>query len=474
MVPPIPQAAWAAPSSPAAGDLLLQSNNTYNLSNGTYNITNGNGTKLTGVSLVVGNGKSVVLNLPAERTITLDDSGNKNLSPISVQSGGSLTIVTAKNSVLNVYGSRGVDSTAITSNTGAFAAEGSGRAAVGTGGYPGIYVPTNATLTLRGDGGQINAYGGDASKSTTSTVGGNFGASGGGGAGAGIGGNGGNGGQGAANSVGATLGDGFNGAAGGNAGTIYILDTIRVTAYGGGAAAGGGYFGSSPGGGGGYPAAGVGGGGAGGGGANHGAGGGGFSGGAGEPQGTVGANGYNGADSGHGNGGSYFQGATVLTSDYVTKGTVGLYPKIGGTGMKYGTGYYAANKAGDGGQGGGGGKVYVGNRASLVAMNGSMITTSRGQWGKSETPIYLQMGYKPTTVQGSNITKINTATWTGMRSQLSGLTKSVEPFTNEGKEITGIGSGAGATESSNGTFTIQKVPERVDTATLYMRNTEYF
>ncbi|MCI8336207.1 MAG: hypothetical protein HFI72_03455, partial [Peptococcaceae bacterium] len=40
--------------------------------------------------------------------------------------------------------------------------------------------------------------------------------------------------------------------------------------------------------------------------------------------------------------------------------------------------------------------------------------------------------------------------------------------------LAGVGSGAGYTESSNGSFTIQKVPERVDSATLYMGTTEYF
>ena len=370
-------------------------------------------------------------------------------SPIELQGDANLTLVV--DGTFTVTGGKGVASTPITSNTGSFSAEGSGRAAVGKGGYAGIAVPVGTTLTLRGTG-IVNAYGGDASKSSASTIGGNFGAAGGGGAGAGIGGNGGNGGLGSANSVSAVLGDGFNGEAGGNAGTVYIYEALRVNAYGGGGAAGGGYFGSSPGGGGGYPGAGIGGGGAGGGGANHGAGGGGFSGGAGESQGTVGTNGYNGTDSSHGNGGSYFQGASVLYTAYITNGTGGLYPKIGGIGMRYGTGYYAANKAGDGGQGGAGGTVYKSNRAAVVAMNGSMITTKQRQWGQSETPIYLQMGWKPSTVQGSNITKIDSATWTGMRNQLSGLTKSVEPFTYGGKAITGVGSGAGATETSNGSY----------------------
>ncbi|MCI8336000.1 MAG: hypothetical protein HFI72_02360, partial [Peptococcaceae bacterium] len=42
-----------------------------------------------------------------------------------------------------------------------------------------------------------------------------------------------------------------------------------------------------------------------------------------------------------------------------------------------------------------------------------------------------------------------------------------------GSRILGVGSGAGATESHNGSITTQKVPERVDRATMYMRDIEY-
>ncbi|MCI8335960.1 MAG: hypothetical protein HFI72_02160, partial [Peptococcaceae bacterium] len=43
-----------------------------------------------------------------------------------------------------------------------------------------------------------------------------------------------------------------------------------------------------------------------------------------------------------------------------------------------------------------------------------------------------------------------------------------------GSRILGVGSGAGATESHNGSITTQKVPERVALATLYIGTTEYF
>lgn len=133
-----------------------------------------------------------------------------------------------------------------------------------TGGGAGIYVPSNSTLIITGEG-TLNAIGGKAGSGSTGGTGGSGtvstesyyqggaggnGGAGGGGAGAGIGGYGGTGGSGgsggsgsyetngASNSDGSSGYPGSSGSTGASSGTIYIVGTVSVTASGGGQGSG--------------------------------------------------------------------------------------------------------------------------------------------------------------------------------------------------------------------------------------------
>ena len=316
----------------------------------------------------------------------------------------------------------------------------------GQGGNAGIAVPYGTVLTIAGSG-TLNAHGGDAGRGgdcINGISGGNIGAGGGGGAGAGIGGAGGSGGAGGAKII-----DGGNGGNGSAIGTVNILGAIIVNAYGGGGGSGSMNQTSGTGGAGGYPAAGVGGGGAGGGGGDWDDPGGGFTGG--RPQGN--SNGYyltiNGEGGGNGSwglSGSYFR--ADYTSNYADE--YEILQGLGGIGSTY-LNYNPANqktKAGDGGTGGAGGTVNVSETATLHAYNGSHITTIPQNYGNDPTPIYAQSGYDLALLRTAGVTKVDARTKSALESELGAKGKS-SSITPTG--LAGVGSGAGCTESSNGT-----------------------
>ena len=203
------------------------------LDNGEYTLS----TNRTGASIIVPDGKSATVTVTGNVTLNNQISGG---SPIVVQSGGSLILVV--NGTLIARGMNGTYGSSI--------------------GYAGINVPSGAHITIKGSG-TLNAYGGDAGdgqeiqNSIYGCTGGGAGGypaagvGGGGsggsagfssgatatsysgaGAGAGIGGNGGGG--------GASLHEQqlFDGKAGENAGEIFVLNSVKVNAYGGGGGSG--------------------------------------------------------------------------------------------------------------------------------------------------------------------------------------------------------------------------------------------
>lgn len=290
----------------------------------------------------------------------------------------------------------------------AYGGAGSGK----TGGGAGIYVPSNSTLVILGEG-KVIATGGNAGSGTDGTGGGNAyasgssgyyyggsggaGGAGGGGAGAGIGGNGGTGGAGASSrSSNGTLysgnnnycgNDGYTGSPGGSGstcGTVYILGSIEITAKGGGNGSSGGSGGNAGsndwstvkwdgkdnhtagggggggGGGAGYTAAAIGGGGA--------AGGGGGSGGSGgvdyseKSFSTSATNDMCGAAGGNG-GSGYHPGSTGGGNRDSGVGSNGKWNQTGGTG----------GSGGSSGSSGGNGTVY---KAKTATVNGSKGTST--------------------------------------------------------------------------------------------------
>ncbi len=381
--------------------------------------------------------------------------------------------------------------------TGGKAGDGGDQRTGGTGavggvkGYAGIAVPTGTTLTIRGTG-AVLARGGDAGRGGDSLPyqgrdNGWPSGAGGGGAGAGIGGNGGTGAR--TDTGNKTLKYTLNtdkdgktsgtyaffeyywmpeseGYPGGSAGTINIYDTVAVTAYGGGGGAGGVDSTMDSGGGGGYPAAGIGGGGAGGGGSNDGyAGGGGFSGGHGDSlQGySIGVETVRAHDGlsplyaefattrGWPHAGGYFRaGDAGRQLDQFKGGFIGGgtgWPLFGGTkdGKKYG--YYFASA--NGGTGGSGGTVKVASTAvqNLTVANGSYTTRQKQTWGQNPTPIYAQSGYSLDTIRNAGITNIAARTKGSLETELKSLSKAIPAA-----KLAGVGSGAGYTETSNGSY----------------------
>ncbi|MCI8336937.1 MAG: hypothetical protein HFI72_07270, partial [Peptococcaceae bacterium] len=433
---------------------------------------------LTNAQIVVPNGVTATLRVPGN--LTIDDYANEK-SPIVLQGNAKLTLIV--DGTLKVYGGAGKEK--------------GKQYAANSAGFAGINVPVGTTLTVRGSG-KLYAYGGDASPGSEAyfwavydnTVGSKReigGGSGGGGAGAGIGGNGGAGGKGGGiielNEISSKCGD--DGGAGVSAGTVHIYDTVNVYVYGGGGASGGrggnGVYGDA-GGGGGYPAAGVGGGGAGGGGGSNGAGGGGFSGGGAEAYfndttggwqqyepGGINGNIPTGGDRNQdrGSGGAYYSNGTLSTSTTAASDT---FPKRAYIGGGFGAWMVNQYNGGSGGTAGSGGTVYQANTAKLYAYNGSTTTTVAKQWGVNQTPIYWQNGHSLAAGRKTATTKAQMES--GSYYNASRVLSYQNPANSNSR--LGIGSGAGYTEISNGSFTIQKVPERVDSATLYMGITEYF
>ncbi|MCI8336938.1 MAG: hypothetical protein HFI72_07275 [Peptococcaceae bacterium] len=451
MVPPIPQAAWAAPSSTGtlAGSFAPQSNKIYNLANGgDYSLQSAD---ISNTTFVLSSG-SATLRVPANQTVKIDDYEN-GCSPISLGGNGKLTLIV--DGTLVVTGGKAEKGGDVTRST----ASGStvispGKA--GANGYAGIGVPVGTSLTISGSG-SLTARGGDAGRGgdSISGIGGNnVGGGGGGGAGAGIGGNGGGGGVGGTASK-----DGGNGMAGQGMGTVAVYGTVTVNAYGGGGGSGSINQTHDTGGAGGYPAAGIGGGGAGGGGGEWDNPGGGFT--AGRGQGNT-DNSYlpiDGEGSGNaawGIAGGYFK-ADYTTEHPVSYAIVQGLGGIGSTYTNHGAGDASRTKAGDGGQGGAGGTVVKGELATLQVANGSYQTTIPQNYGKAPTPIYAQSGFNLTNIRSANLTAVTARTKAALETELSGKVSKTIAVTN----VAGIGSGAGAYEVSNGSFTIQKVPERV-------------
>ncbi|MCI8336001.1 MAG: hypothetical protein HFI72_02365 [Peptococcaceae bacterium] len=466
MVPPIPQAAWAAPSSTNSApalSLALASNVKYQLENGkTYTLSNAS---VSNTVIEVASGRTATVVVPKNVTVTIDDYNN-GCSPISLLGSGKLTLVV--DGTLTVTGGAAEKGGASQPFSGQ--SRGNGGAG-GAGGYAGIYVPNGTTLIVNGHG-TLNARGGDAGDGGPAANGAyEAGGGGGGGAGAGIGGNGGAGGKGGqmGGVTGITAAGGTSGSAGIKAGTIYLYGNGKINAYGGGGGAGGINVSNDAGGGGGYPAAGVGGGGAGGGGGNYCSPGSGFTGAALEgANNVVTHDGVAGSHEGGTNttwtvGAGYF-----AASNYGSEAYRGA---IGGGGTSYGSS--DSGLGGSGGQGGGGGTVYVGNKASVAVANGSYKTATKQKWGTDPTPIYRQSGYDLNDIRDKSITSVSARNFADMntpsKNSLATVAKSASV------KVAGIGAGAGFTEDSNGKYDdTQKVPERValaDSATLYERNT---
>ncbi len=370
-------------------------------------------------------------------------------SPIELQGDANLTLVV--DGTFTVTGGKAGDGGDVTRTT----ASGStvispGKA--GTKGYAGIALPVGATLNIQGSG-VLTAQGGDAGKGgdSISGIGGsNVGGGGGGGAGAGIGGNGGNGGAGGTDYI-----DGSNGAAGQGMGTMNIWGTVTVNAYGGGGGSGSVNQTHDTGGAGGYPGAGIGGGGAGAGGGEWDDPGAGFTGGRGqgnEDNSYLTKNGEGSGNSSWGVAGGYFR--ADYTSQYPA--SYSILQGLGGIGSTY-INYNPAGrrtKAGDGGRGGAGGTVKVSEKATLHAYNGSYETTIPRNYGKTPTPIYMQSGFKLDMIREKGVTSVSARTGAALTQELKNksVPQSVQPFSYDGKDIYGVGSGAGATETSNGSY----------------------
>lgn len=410
------------------------------------------GTNESGTSYVVKNGVYAQIIVKDGAVVAMNNWGGGG-SPIVVQSGGYLRIVLEGTGTLVLYGQQG-----------------SGT----TGGYAGLNVQSGGVVVVEGSG-VLHSFGGDAGDGYAYSDTRNDATKSGGGGGAGIGGYGGDGRYRSGSSK-----VGYDGYAGGNMGTLAISGSVSIYAYGGGGGSGSGtgtVKGNNTGGsGGGYPGAGIGGGGASGG-TGHslggskpapgGYGGGGFSGGTAEhstdansasPKPDPNVNGSAGTSGKATGGGGYFGAATIPTSVKVSSG--------GGIG---GAGGYRSSEvhAGNGGTGGAGGTIFFGAKyprseesldySYIHAYNGSWITTSsspdQGWNTANQTGIYAQLGYSIEAMRNSGVTS---ATWNA-----SSKSYSFWGGTDDGKSNTkvaktalglGVGSGAGYTESSNGTL----------------------
>ena len=419
--------------------------------------------------------------IPSGTTVTIDNRTAANGgSPFSVNAGAILNLIVNGN--LYVYGQN--------AGNGANSVNGVVNGAGGIGGSPGISVPVNARVNITGAG-TLYAFGGDAGDGGATTAGmqtNQYYTGGGGGAGAGIGGGGGAGGTGSSgyndkanNTTNVYAPEnafaGNCGKAGAGAGTIYIGTQVSVYAYGGGGGSGGRDNNRDDGGGGGYPAAGIGGGGGGGGSGTDGYhGGGGFSAGSSDlDSGNGGVAGVNGlpptvAQFAYGSSG-YFA-ANTLEPQKVAGGT---YGKIGGFTATGG------QLSGNGGAGGAGGTVIIGdynNAAGNVrAYNGSYMTTAESKTYISndimpyQTPIYAQLGFDLAKMRNANITSVTGRTAFAVNAELSG--KNVGGISTTPYGI-GIGSGAGSTEASNGTFTMTQDSGFVSGASQTLSNGQTF
>ncbi|MDY3617789.1 MAG: hypothetical protein SO058_02100, partial [Agathobaculum sp.] len=334
-------------------------------------------------------------------------------------------------------------------------------AAGGAGGYAGINVIEGASLLISGNG-ILYTYGGDAGNGgyVDNT---NSGSGGGGGAGAAIGGNGGAGGR--SETYGGNITNGNDGMPAGN---IIINAKIKLYAFGGGGGSSGISVKNGSAGAGGYPAAGIGGGGGGGGGGNAGTGIGGFSGSNNELVTAVAtANGYSGKNYYQGGvfsggGGGYFAAAEEYGMHTAHDSSQDAAGAIGGGGGAWAQGNSESNAyiAGNGGASGSGGNVILHTHLGNVhAYNGSYMTEADGQSyivdsvQTKASPIYAQLGFSLDDIRAKGITDTSAyrEDTAGLVSYLSGqgVARNIAPA-----QILGIGSGAGYTETSNGTLKI--------------------
>lgn len=439
-----------------AADLSVSNGARVTLVGGTsYTITN-SGT-FSNVTYTVSSGTATVI-VPSGVSVTIDNRTAGGGSPFTVAPGASLNLVVNGN--LHLYGQN--------AGNGANSVEGVVNGAGGIGGSPGISVPVNAGVYIRGSG-TVKAFGGDAGDGGATTAGMQtnlYYTGGGGGAGAGIGGAGGAGGTGGTGyhdpdgtATSANALEGNCGKAGAGAGTIVIGTQVSVYAYGGGGGSGGRDNNCDDGGGGGYPAAGIGGGGGGGGAGTDGYhGGGGFSAGSSDrASGNNGVGGVNGlppAVAQYGWGSSGYFAANTLTPKVRPGGTYGW---IGGLTATY------DRLCGNGGAGGAGGSVYIGDYNNVTgnvrAYNGSYMTTAESKTYITgddvmpyQTPIYAQLGFDLNKMRDeAHITSVSGRTEFDVQNELAAKLSKTIPTTLYGL---GIGSGAGSTESSNGTFTM--------------------
>ena len=443
------------------------------------NLTNGNIEIAEGSSYVVLDevkGEDFNFEIPAGDPVTIKIMGDMNIdnkgykrSAIDLEEGATLN--------LYVYGTVEVNS--------GYGEDASGNVA-GKGGYAGIHVPEGATLNLYGTG-TLTAIGGNAGSGGTNNTTNDASAAGGGGAGAGIGGNGGNGG------LGVSSGQGKSGENAENCGNVNIYNSLIVYAYGGAGGSGG--AGSSKtrtaGGAGGYPAAGIGGGGAGGAGSTCCAGAGGYTGGTGDYGDESSANGLAGFNGGDGNGqieggGGYFLGGEGISDgNNINREIVayGGFANQGAHGSLTGIPPEYSHMSGNGGQAGAGGNIKVSLNSKIYAFNGNLFTDGTDyQNGINQCPIYSQTGVKIAKYKYTNKSKYDLFTieleetqqiinksgyinkiYTEKENYITNKTLNINTklgitgnsiLTNIDMSYQGVGSGAGYTEVSNGTYTI--------------------
>ena len=423
------------------------------------NLTNGNIEIAEGSSYVVLDevkGEDFNFEIPAGEPVTIKIMGDMNIdnkgykrSAIDLEEGATLN--------LYVYGTVEVNS--------GYGEDASGNVA-GKGGYAGIHVPEGATLNLYGTG-TLTAIGGNAGSGGTLEDGRdnkNAGA-GGGGAGAGIGGNGGTGGQ-------YQDGVGSDGNSGESCGDVNIYNSLTIYAYGGA----GNKATATAGGAGGYPSAGIGGGGAGGAGGTCCAGAGGYTGGSGDMDESKSENGLSGGKGKNNEetllgGGGYFEGAEGLDKN-------GLNRRILTFGGMYNQGYWdnLRDRSGNGGNAGAGGNIKVSSNSKIYAYNGNLYTDGTDyENGLNQCPIYLQAGIVtakynynseyggPESYKLFELILISNQSITEKSGYKNNKYDSIETskkyvtknsvLTNIDMSYQGVGSGAGYTEVSNGTYT---------------------
>lgn len=169
-----------------------------------------------------------------------------------------------------------------------------------------------------------------------------------------------------------------------------------------------------------------------------------------------------------GAGGSYFQRYYSEIPEDGNPFGIGGYGKIGGGGFNGATSEERKSNGGyiidDAAYGGEGGTVTISN-ANVYAYNGSYITDGSVDLSNLDNKknyqsiIYAQVGYDIKAIrENEDINKVTSRTAKDLINEFSGLNKyrTIDYSTYQKYGAMGIGSGAGATETSNGTLTINK------------------